>query len=66
MTRTFSAQTVDPVGEPNKFERAHDQLIDAIQALGRGHLRDAIQAVNNARLLLEIEEQFREAKRRGA
>lgn len=53
----------DAIGEPNKFERAHDLLIDAIAALDRGQLRAAIDAVKNAGRILETEEQFRDAKR---
>lgn len=60
------ARPFDATGEPNKFERVHGCLMDALVALDRGHLRDALKAVRDAGSLLEVEEEFRCARRAGA
>lgn len=44
------------------FDQAQDRLVDAIDACNRGHLRSALEFVQNARRILETEQQFRDAR----
>lgn len=59
------ARPFDATGEPNKFERVHGCLMDALSALDRCHLADTLKAIRRASVLLEIEIQFRDVQRRG-
>lgn len=52
-----------PNPEPTAFERANAFFLDAVDACGRNHLRDAIDALSEARRILETEQQFRDARR---
>lgn len=52
-----------PASAPTAFEKARDRLADALKACDRGSLRDAIAAVAEARLILETEEVFRDARK---
>lgn len=49
--------------QPTAFDRAHDKLMDALHALDRMHLRDALAFVHDAHKLLETEQGFRDARR---
>jgi hypothetical protein len=49
--------------EIDPFIRASDRLVDAIEACGRGALRDAMARLSEARKILEVEQEFRESAR---
>lgn len=49
--------------QPTAFDRAHDKLVDALGAIDRLRLTEALALVQDVRRLLEIEQGFRDARR---
>jgi hypothetical protein len=58
-----AAVSPDRVLDPTPFEIADLHLRMASEACGRGALRDALASVGRARLALETEQQFRDARK---
>jgi hypothetical protein len=52
-----------PTEQPTPLERAHDRMIDALAAIERGGLDDALEAMGMAKAAVETELSFRRARR---
>jgi hypothetical protein len=51
--------------QPNAYERAHDKTTDALAAIDRCHIKDAVSFLRDAVKILETELAFRDARKGG-